>query len=214
MKNWKTTLAGIITLLLFSLQSFGIVPDKVTEAFATIAVAFGLISSADAQRSSVSKYNGNTKSVIWAVIALPTLASCSVLRQVDYDNVAKSFSQKAVRQIFEKPDFVFGLDSVFLEKRVPYSLVENAIGRKLALQFTAEGQAQVETILVFTQARWQYLGNNQVLISFKRIRKKQHGKSANLGRNVRRIRAWHYNRICRQDLATIGKIKRNARDAC
>lgn len=211
MKNWKTTLAGCITLLLFAFQITGYLPAHVTEAFATIAVAFGLISSADAQRVGRQDKVANHNAV-WIVIALPALASCTVLRQVDYDEVARSFSQKAIRQIFDKPDFTFGADSIYLEKKVPYSLVEKVIGKRLAYQFTAEGQAQVETKLVFTQAKWQYLGNNIVLITFKRIRK--NGKSVNLGRNIRRVRSWDYNRICRKDLVSIRKIKRDAINDC
>lgn len=213
MKNWKTTLAGVITLVLFTLQMSGYLPAHVTEAFATIAVAFGLISSADASRIG-KQDKGNPTHTILVLIALPAFASCTVLRQVDYDDVAKSFTEKAIKLLFEKPDFSFEADSIFLEKKVPYTLVEQVIGKKLAYKFTAEGQAQVETQLVLTQARWQYLGNNEVLLTFKRIRKKQYGKSAYLGRSTWRAWTWHYHRLCRQNLVSIREVKRNATYTC
>ena len=171
MKNWKTTVFGLIALLLPLLAYSNFITKEVAEALLTLCIGFGFVSSADAKKVKDKIDNRQ----IWTVLlicCLPILfSSCQVLRQADYDQIARSFSQRAIRQIFKQPNFRFGQDSIYLSKEVPYSTIETVLGKRLTPKFTGEGETLLKTKTVFIQIKWYYISERKnVQLTFTRIK--------------------------------------------
>jgi hypothetical protein len=171
MKNWKTTLFGVVALLLPLLAYTGFITKEIAEAMLTLCIAFGFISSADAKKTKDKIDNRQ----IWTVLlicGLPILfSSCAVLRQADYDQIAQSFSEKAIRQIYKQPNFTFSQDSINLSKEVPYSIIEKVLGKSLTPKFTSEGESSLKTEAVFIQIKWAYIADRKnVLLTFIRVK--------------------------------------------
>jgi hypothetical protein len=171
MKNWKTTIFGVTALLLPLLAYTGFITKEITEAILTLCVGFGFVASADAKKAKDKIDNRR----IWTALlicGLPImLSNCTVLRQADYDQIARSFSQKAIRDIFKQPVFSFEQDSIYLSKEVPYSAIEAVLGKVLTPKFTGEGESLLKTKTVFISIKWSYIADRKnVLLTFIRIK--------------------------------------------
>lgn len=207
MKNWKTTLFGIIALVLPLLAWQGYITDKQAELMLYLCVASGLAVSADAQKLKDKINENKGKGSLWVIILLPFLTfNCTALRQIEYDQVAKAFSEKAIRHIFEQPNFNFDSDSIYLEKEVNYNIIDKAFLGKAHI-FTSEGESSLKTLSIKIQVSWLYLpATNRVRLKFKKIRYGKH----NIGAYHRSVGSKYCDRVYCKSLARFKQFERKA----
>jgi hypothetical protein len=88
-----------------------------------------------------------------------------------YEDMAISFTEVKLKQIFKLNDLSLNRDSIFLDKTLPYEDLAKIFSGKILQKFTRKGHAEILTLNVLTKVTWHYLERtNEVQITF--IRKK------------------------------------------
>jgi hypothetical protein len=116
---------------------------------------------------------------IMAVFAFTTFTKCSPLSNMGnltpYEDMALTFTESKLKQIFKLEAINLQSDSIYLEKVCAYSDLQKIFPEKILQKFTSQGHAEVHNLKVHTKASWQYLADKQaVLIIFTRKKYKNY----------------------------------------
>ncbi len=121
-------------------------------------------------------FQGKTFMFFAILMAFFTMSfgACNGLKQLGddlspYEDVAISFTEAKLKQIFKLNDLSLKRDSIFLDTTIPYEDLTNIFSGKILQKFTRKGYAEVQTLNIRTKANWLYLANsNSVQITFIR----------------------------------------------
>lgn len=86
-----------------------------------------------------------------------------------YEDMAVTFTESKLKQIFKLEAINLQSDSIYLEKVCQYSDLQKIFSEKILQKFTSQGHAEVHNLKVRTRASWKYFKeNNTVQIIFTR----------------------------------------------
>jgi hypothetical protein len=177
LKNPKTTIIGLLIMLGQFLLQGQYISQELYNASLSLLAALGFLVANDAPikgREDGKKPPARTE--IWLIVfflSAFSLQSCTILRQLDDDDVLRNFTENTISSIFNVDKVSLKSDSINLQAKVSYQKLKEYIKERHLQKFTKKGIVQADNLLIYTSLDWLYFDDQTVLLNYKRIKKPQ-----------------------------------------